>query len=67
MRAAFDLDFALGKRVSIGLAEIDALEFRALKVIEVERRLLRLTRPLFVSRIYFACSMVVVMRSPTLR
>jgi hypothetical protein len=38
MRAAFDLDFALGKRIHISLDEIGALEFRALKVIELERR-----------------------------
>jgi len=38
MRAAFDLDFALGKRIHISLDDIGALEFRALKVIELERK-----------------------------
>jgi hypothetical protein len=38
MRSAFDLDFALGRRIHIGLDEISAHEFRALKVIELERR-----------------------------
>jgi hypothetical protein len=37
MQRAFDIDFALSAGVNITLNEIDAEEFRALKIIRTER------------------------------